>query len=100
MTHETWHAAFFVAGLLYFGIALYFASVNYRKTNHEGFWLFCILFSFFFSLAMLSGVLWSLEMINDALNHFLYDLFFLIAVQFAFVAIFTLTRKHHEVRIF
>jgi|GEM_PF-3385600 len=100
MTHETWHAAFFVAGFIYFIIALYFAFVNYRKTGHDGFWFFCILLSFFFSLTMLMGILWSLGMISDALNHFLYDLFFLIAVQFAFVAVYTLTKKHHEVRIF
>jgi len=100
MTHEAWHSIFFVAGVVYFAAALYFAFVNYRKTEHDGFWFFCMLLSFFFSLAMLSSLLWSLEMIGDSLNHFLYDLFFLIGVLFSFVAIYTLTKKHHEVKIF
>ena len=100
MTHETWHSVFFVAGFIYFAVAFVIAFINYRKTHGEGFWFFSMLFSLFFSFAMLSGFLLALGAIDEIRYRILYSIFFLVGNLFAFVAIYTLSKKHHKVRVF
>lgn len=100
MTHESWHVVFFLAGFIYFATAFAIAFVNHEKTHGEGFWFFSMLFSLFFSFAMLSGFLMGMGIIDESIYRMLYSVLFLVANLFAFVAIYTLSKKHHKVRVF
>jgi len=92
MTHEPVHSVFFLLGFASFLTAFYFAYLNLKKTKNDE-WFFSMLFTLFFSLTMLSGLLWSAGYLSSETFRFAYGMLFLVASAFGFVAFYALTKK-------
>jgi len=100
MTHDPVHAVYLGAGAVYFLLAFYYAFRSYQITGHDGFWFFTMLFAASMTGVMISGVLWSLKLVTDMEIHPYYDNFFLLASVFLFVSAYTLSKKHHHIKVF
>lgn len=93
MTHEPTHGIFFFLGLLSFLAAFYFAYLNFRKTKNDA-WFFSMIFTFFFSATMFSGLLWSIGYLSGEAFRIVYGMLFLLASALGFVAFYGLMKKH------
>jgi len=98
MGHDPTHAVYMIVGALYFAIATIFAFMIYQKTKHDGFWFFILLASFGLTIMLLSNFA---EMIGIIpYGEVLKSLIFTVVPVLFFAATYTLTKKHHDERLF
>ncbi len=91
---------FSAPNILYFALAAYFGYQNYKKTDHSGFWLHLTLVFVIATLVAAGNFAKYSGIIPHATGDIIEAVLGVEIGVLIFTAIYTLTKKHHDERVF
>ncbi len=91
---------FSAPNIFYFALAAYFGYQNYRKTNNSGFWLHLTLVFIIATIVAAGNFAKFAGIIPHSTGDIIEVLLGIEISVLLFTATYTLTKKHHQERVF
>ena len=91
---------FSAPNIFYFAIASYFGYQNYKKTGHSGFWLHLTLVFLLVTLVAAGNFAKFTGIITLSTGNIIEVVLGIEISVLLFTAVYTLTKKHHQERVF
>jgi len=91
---------FSAPNILYFALATYFSYQNYKKTEHSGFWLHLTMVFILATLVATGNFAKYSGIITHATGDIIEAILGVEIGILIFTATYTLTKKHHDEKIF
>ncbi len=91
---------FSAPNIFYFALAAYFGYQNYKKTDHSGFWLHLTLVFFIATLIAAGNFAKFVGIITEDVGNIIRVVLGVEITVLIFTAVYTLTKKHHQERVF
>lgn len=91
---------FSAPNIFYFALAAYFGYQNYKKTDHSGFWLHLTLVFIIATLVAAGNFAKFVGVIAESTGDIIEVVLGIEISVLIFTATYTLTKKHHQERVF